>query len=279
MCLRQNQDINKLLFVPGKDHGLFERQDVIKDEGIIFDIKRYAIHDGPGIRTTIFLKGCPLSCRWCHNPESRSSQLEKVILSNNIKEAIGRKITVSELFNTIKKDIIFYDESGGGVTFSGGEPLMQSDFLYSILKLCKEEGIHTTVDTSGYADWALIEKIVPLSDLFLYDIKLLDEKEHIKYTGVGNALIINNLLKLIDLNKKIILRMPIIPAITNTEKNLSQFKDFIKSLPVRLPVEFLNFNIFATEKYHRFHLPLTIKYTDPISDDRLNALMTEFNNI
>ena len=250
-----------------------------KNDGLIFDIKRYAIHDGPGIRTTVFLKGCPLSCWWCHNPESRSPGVEKFILSSNIEEIIGQKITADELLNIIKKDIIFYDESGGGVTFSGGEPLMQLDFLYSILKRCKEEGIHTTIDTSGYANWELIEKIIPLSDLFLYDIKLLDKEEHIKYTGVGNALIIENLLKLIKLNKKIILRMPIIPGITNTEDNLSQFKNFLKSLPIRLPVEFLNFNTFAPEKYHRFHLPLTIKYTEPIPDDRFNALMTEFNNI
>ena len=128
--------------------------------GIIFDIKKFAIHDGPGIRTTVFMKGCPLSCWWCHNPESRK-MIPQTILNNvtNQEKNIGRKITIDKLMQEIEKDIIFYDESDGGVTISGGEPFSQPEFLKALLKKCKERGIHTTVDTSGYYKRALLEEL------------------------------------------------------------------------------------------------------------------------
>ena len=249
------------------------------NEGIIFDIKRYAIHDGPGIRTTIFFKGCPLSCWWCHNPESHSLSVEKFRLIDSRTEIVGRRITAGELIDIIKKDMIFFEESGGGVTFGGGEPLMQPEFFTTMLRLCKEEGLHTTLDTSGYASWSILGKTMPLIDLYLYDIKLLDEEQHIKYTGVTNKNIIENLKRLLEAGKQIILRMAIIPGITNSEENLKAFKDLIKSLPVRPPVEFLNFNILAPEKYHRFNFPFRLTHSEPIPDDEFKRLMEEFNRI
>jgi len=249
------------------------------NEGIIFDIKRYAIHDGPGIRTTVFFKGCPLSCWWCHNPESRSLSVERFELSNNKTETVGRKITSSELLEIIKKDLIFFEESGGGVTFGGGEPLMQPEFLLTILKRCKEEGLHTTIDTTGYASRDILQKTAPFIDLYLYDIKLLNDREHLKYTGVSNKLILDNLRFLLDLKKNVILRMPIIPGVTDSENNLKLFKTFLNTIMPRPPVEFLNFNILAPAKYQRFNLPYRLAQTEPLSDEAFKRLTEEFRQI
>jgi len=169
------------------------------NEGIIFDIKRYAINDGPGIRTTVFLKGCPLNCWWCHNPEGINLNIEKLNINKKIntkinqKEKIGYKINVKDLTNELLKDYIFYKESGGGVTFSGGEPLIQIDFLHSILLECKKNNIKTAIDTCGYSTIKKIDKIYDYVDLFLYDIKFIDEKQHLKYTGKSNEKILSNL--------------------------------------------------------------------------------------
>ncbi|MFX1514452.1 MAG: 4Fe-4S cluster-binding domain-containing protein, partial [Promethearchaeota archaeon] len=172
----------------------------MKAKGIIFDVKKYAIHDGPGIRTTVFFKGCPLRCWWCHNPEGQKEGLETIIktqidkntLSDNQEETIGREVSVVEVITEIEKDQLFYDESGGGVTFSGGEPLMQPAFLNALLDACKEKELTTTLDTCGYASWNILKKIKDKIDLFLYDIKIIDNKEHQKYTGVSNNQILSN---------------------------------------------------------------------------------------
>ena len=165
--------------------------------GIIYDLKKYAIHDGPGIRTTVFLKGCPLDCWWCHNPESRKNEPQSsgkknlhknLALLNSDKNLIGIKVTTNEVMHEIRKDVLFYDESGGGVTFSGGEPLQQTDFLKMLLAECKAEHIHTVVDTSGYVEYKYFEEIRSLTDLFLYDLKFIDDALHLKYTGVSNRL-------------------------------------------------------------------------------------------
>ena len=145
-------------------------------KGMVFDIKKYAIHDGPGIRTTIFLKGCPMNCIWCHNPESQKIYSEEILKKRKInqkvfqdKEIIGKQMTINEVWEIIIKDKIFYDESKGGVTFSGGEPLYQPEFVSGIAKLCKESGIHTAVDTCGYIEPSVIKLLIPFTDLFLYD--------------------------------------------------------------------------------------------------------------
>ena len=182
-------------------------------KGIIFDIKHYAIHDGPGIRTTVFLKGCAASCWWCHNPESQCLEIEKTARTNTFdgicveeEEIVGNLMTVEEVMHEIMKDKVFYDESGGGATFSGGEPLIQPDFLKAVLKHCRNRGIHTTLDTTGYASWETFKSIIPNVDLFLYDIKFVDDSQHQKYTGVSNASILYNLKNLVRHKKKIILR-------------------------------------------------------------------------
>ena len=176
--------------------------------GVIFDLKKFAVHDGPGIRTTVFFKGCPLKCRWCHNPEGRHPELQAAFRgtrntgeksTDTTKDAmIGRTVSVQQLMREIKKDEIFYDQSGGGVTFSGGEPMMQIDFLFEILTACRKEGIATAVDTCGFTSYENFTRILPLVDLFLYDIKLIDDRTHKKYAGQSNRVILENLEKLSD---------------------------------------------------------------------------------
>jgi len=230
--------------------------------GIVFDIKRFAVHDGPGIRTTVFLKGCPLSCKWCHNPESIESktQLVRKIITLDGKsyeqeEIIGKKMTVSELMQEIEKDRIFFDESGGGVTFSGGEPLFQIKFLQKVLPECQKRGIHTCIDTSGFASKNDIISIMNSVDLFLYDLKLIDVAMHQKYTGVSNQRVLKNLIFLNDEMKKLIIRIPLIRDITDTDTNIDQMLVFLAPLSSVKKVNLLPYHRIAAAKYKRLGLP------------------------
>jgi pyruvate formate lyase activating enzyme len=222
--------------------------------GIIFDIKKYAIHDGPGIRTTLFLKGCPMDCWWCHNPEARDDITGK--LADRTRTA-----SVAEITREIAKDRIFYDQSGGGVTFSGGEPMAQPDFLLALLEACHGQGIDTAVDTCGYAPTEDFERIYDVTDLFLYDLKIMDDGLHTRYTGVSNAPVLRNLSLLVRKGFKVRLRIPLVPGITDTEGNLEAILDFMGSLPGINRVSLLPYNRFGEDKRSRFKL-----------DDRLGRL-------
>ena len=202
--------------------------------GLIFDIRRFSVHDGPGIRTTVFFKGCPLSCWWCHNPESRDPQAETSVKQLSLggkkisrEETTGKWSSVDDVMQEIERDHIFYDESEGGVTFSGGEPLMQEAFLVELLKACRQSGIHTTLDTSGYSTAEAMAHVAGLTDLILFDLKIMNEQLHLQYTGVSNGQILENLKFLIKKDKKLILRFPVIPGITDTAENISEMKSFI----------------------------------------------------
>jgi len=219
--------------------------------GTIFDIKRFAIHDGPGIRTTVFFKGCPLGCWWCHNPESRAPEPQEV---SSVKETIGRKVGVTEIIQEVVRDTVFYDQSGGGVTFSGGEPMLQLEFLKALLIACRGIELHTTVDTSGFAPWESFETLNGLVDLYLYDLKLIDESEHRRHTGVSNKSILHNLTRLAEGGAKINVRVPLIPGYTDTEKNLSDILTFIQTLPGLSGVSLLPYNPLGEDKARRFGL-------------------------
>jgi len=228
-------------------------------QGIIFDIKHYAIHDGPGIRTTVFLKGCPLDCWWCHNPESRSadifSYLKKDKINDRIlelEEVVGKKYTVGEVMEEIEKDIVFYEESGGGVTFSGGEPLKQYGFLLKLLKNCKKNEIHTCVDTTGFTNPEKLKEIAFYTDLFLFDLKHFDDKMHMKYTGVSNKQILDNLQLLDEMGKTIEIRYPLIPGMNDDEADLLRMFAFLKTLKNNPPVSVLPYHKIGSHKYSRF---------------------------
>lgn len=255
-------------------------------KGYIFDIKKFAIHDGPGIRTTVFLQGCPLSCWWCHNPESirqyikdsaspkESDQIPIACVS--IDNPLIKTLTADELLIEIQKDIIFYEESGGGVTFSGGEPLVQHQFLKIALEECRKNDIHTVVDTSGYTPYPVFESINDYVDLYLYDLKIVDAADHEKYTGVSNELIINNMKKLVRDGKKLNLRVPLIPGVSDTEYNLTQLTKLIKPYINSVSIDFLPYNKFAESKYSRFNKNPKLGKLEAQSADVLNKIKIDF---
>lgn len=240
--------------------------------GFVFDIKKFAIHDGPGIRTTVFLKGCPLRCWWCHNPESI-----KQIPSNRSFEyetnGITKKYSVNELFGIIQKDLIFYDESGGGVTFSGGEPLIQTSFLIKILKICNSNSIATAIDTSGYAPTESFKKLLELTNLFLYDLKLMDDSEHEKYTGVSNNLIKKNLEYLNSHNANITVRVPLIPGITDTKRNLVELTNYVYKLKNVKKIVLLPYNKLAEDKYRRLNEKSKLGNLETQTSEKLEELL------
>ena len=276
----------------------------MKNKAIIFNIKRYAIHDGPGIRTTVFFKGCPLNCSWCHNPESKSHKKElfynqkkcincfdcvdacnkdalslvnnKLALKrekctgcfdcvnvcfNNALQKAGKIYTVDELFNEINKDSVFHEESGGGITCSGGEPMMQIDFLEEFLKVCKNRKVHTAIDTSGYAESDNFKRILKYTDLFLYDIKFISETKHKKYTGLGNKKIINNLRLLKNNNASIRIRIPVIPDI-NGKDEINEIIKFVDKIGIK-KVDVLPYHQAGINKEYRLGKQNVKKYKKP----------------
>lgn len=247
-------------------------------KGIIFDIKRFAVHDGPGIRTTVFLKGCPLSCKWCHNPEGinpelvvapKTVQIEDKVFTED--EAIGCEISSKDLLAEILKEKIFMDESAGGVTFSGGEPLYQHLFLIEMLSLCKREGIHTALDTSGFANWKIVQKVLPFTDLFLYDLKMMDDVLHEEYTGVSNKIILRNLSNILAKGKKLRVRIPMIPGVTLTEQNVKKTIRFLKRQEYPVDgVDLLPYHNIANHKYSRLNMKNAFKDIQSLSKDGLN---------
>lgn len=265
--------------------------------GLIFDIRRYAVHDGPGIRTTLFLKGCPLACWWCHNPESQGAGPELIFREarcahcgecvaacpqgairmqgsvpvteaglclrcgacaeacpTQARQLTGRDWTVADVMAQVRRDVSFFDESGGGVTLSGGEPLYQPEFCAALLRACKAEDIHTALDTSGFAPWEVLDGLRESVDLFLYDVKLVDDDLHLKYTGVSNGIILDNLRRLADLGQHIILRVPLIPGITDGEENIRAIAGLAQALPGTPRVDLLPYHDAARLKYQRLGL-------------------------
>lgn len=293
----------------------------MENTGYIFDIKRYAVHDGPGIRTTVFLKGCPLKCWWCHNPEGISNKNDLMYFENKCihcqrcvqicplgaidfknstlhinrslcnncgkcsnacptgaLKSTAREVTVEKLMKEIQKDVLFYDSSEGGVTFSGGEPLFQHSFLREVLEKCKDSYINTALDTSGYASSEIFMSIADYTDVFLYDFKLADDKEHKKYTGVSNKIIKNNLRMLVDEGraKDIILRFPIIPGITDTKENIEGLIEFILSLKEKFKeINILPFHDVG-EKYKRLDKDYKMTVHGAPSREKLENIVERF---
>lgn len=276
----------------GKGRRAYEDAGMIL-KATIFDIERNSYVDGPGIRTTVFFKGCNLRCAWCHNPESQSPKPQMMFYKNkctgcgkckekcpnhlescelcgkctlycphDAREICGKEYTVDEVMREILKDKAFYDHSGGGVTFSGGECMLQIDFLEEILKTCKENGIHTAVDTAGHVPYEYFERILPYTNLFLYDVKCYDSEKHKKYTGVRNELILENLKKLLATGKSVWVRIPIIPTVNDTVEESQRIKAYISSCGKPEKIELLPYHAMGEHKYaainresHMFPIP------------------------
>lgn len=225
----------------------------------IFDIKRFAIHDGPGIRTTVFFKGCPLECGWCHNPEGIPMDTERfteeitfdgVRLQKQVE--VGKWMEVGELMDELQRDRIYMEESGGGISFSGGEPLRQPDALFRLLELSRERNIHTTVDTSGYASTGNMEKVSELADLILFDLKTLNDEKHREYTGVSNRKILRNLEKILEGPAGVIVRIPVVPGFNDSNKDTGAMLDYLRGLKRIDAVDILAYHPYGIHKYRRF---------------------------
>ena len=253
-----------------------------ENKGIIFDIKRYAVNDGPGLRVTVFLKGCPLKCLWCHNPESQSPMPETIERTRRVgersftyMETIGKPYAVQELMLQIDKDWLFMEESGGGVTFSGGEPLMQADFLEAALIACKERGYHTAVDTSGYASPIVLKRIAEYTDLFLFDIKHLNPECHKKGTGGELETVLNSLDILSNTGKNIIVRFPFIPGYNNNIEQLNGLKSLLSEKGIK-EIHILPFHKIGDGKYYRMNMANSMANTIPPSDKETEQVCNFF---
>lgn len=222
--------------------------DYLNVTGRIFDIQKFSVHDGPGIRTIVFLKGCALRCRWCCNPESQSYDIQ-TMMQNGKPKTIGRDVTVDEVLRTVKQDIPYYRRSGGGMTLSGGEMLCQSDFAYALLRSAKESAINTAVETTGFAPYEKIEKLLPYIDTVLMDIKHIDAAKHKQFTTQSNELILENAVKIAENAKKLIIRVPVIPTFNDTEEEIGAIARFASSLKGVEEINLLPYHRFGKDKY------------------------------
>ena len=195
-------------------------KDILLQKGRIFDIQKYSVHDGPGIRTIVFLKGCPLSCKWCCNPESQSRAIQTMVV-NGEEKVMGRDVTVEEVMEEVIKDIVHFRRSGGGLTLSGGECLMQSEFSSSLLQAAHAYGITTAIETTGYASFEMMEdKILPFTDTVLMDIKHMNNAKHKLFTGVENERILSNAKKMAASGANMIIRTPVVPTFNDTPEEI-----------------------------------------------------------
>jgi len=287
------------------------------EKGMVFDIQRFSLHDGPGIRTVLFLKGCSLQCRWCSNPESQLPRPEvmytklncvncgnciSVCPSNSLVptsagirinyetcracglcveacntdalKLYGKEYTVEEVVLSLLKDRLYYESSGGGVTISGGEPLCQDDFIAEVLKKLKNLRIHTAVETAGSVDWQSFEKIVDYTDLFLYDIKHLQVTEHKKGTGKDNTVIISNLNKIFELEKKVIIRLPLIPEYNMGQEHISDLVRFLKGKKIDA-VHLLPYHRLGIGKYEKLGKKYELSNLNPPTTEEITRIEQE----
>ena len=241
-------------------------------KGIIFDIQRFSVHDGPGIRTIVFLKGCPLRCKWCCNPESQSHEIEEMVMSGK-KKVVGKDVTAGEVIEEVERDQIFYKRSGGGITLSGGESLMQADFASALLALAHEKGINTAMESTAFADFSVIEKVLPHLDLYLMDIKHIDREKHKNFTGQYNDKILENAQKIARSSVKLIIRTPVIPTFNDTEEEIRAIAKFASSLPGVEEMHLLPYHRRGSDKYAGLNREYSLAHIDPPSKEKMDKLL------
>lgn len=217
-------------------------------QGTIFSIEEFALNDGPGIRTTVFFKGCPLRCSWCHNPEGLSFAPQTIQTADG-KRICGERISARQLVQRLAKDADVLKMSGGGVTVTGGEPLAQPDFLEQLLILLRKQNIHTAIETSGHAPAKIFQRIAPLADLILFDIKTMDPAAHKTHTGADNTLILENLKWLCESGRQLVVRLPLIPHVNDSTAQMEAVRELVQNAAGLVRVELLRYHKTAGAKY------------------------------
>ncbi|GHV52782.1 glycyl-radical enzyme activating protein [Synergistales bacterium] len=282
--------------------------------GMVFDIKRYTLHDGPGIRVSVHMKGCPLSCAWCHNPESQDftprplfrkdrcigcgecvsacphGAVAPVALGpatntllcsgegrcadacpSGARELCGKNMTVDDVMREILKERMFFEQSGGGVTLTGGEPLCQCDFVLELLEACKRYELRTAIDTGGFVSAESLLATVPLTDLYLYDVKIMDPQKHREYTGADNEVILSNLARLGESGAAIYARLPFIPGVNGDDKNVASTADFLSGIKGVVQLNLLPYHTAARDKHSRWNMDFRLEDVLPPTEQALRA--------
>jgi pyruvate formate lyase activating enzyme len=292
----------------------------MEPQGIVFDIQRFSLHDGPGVRTTVFLKGCPARCAWCHNPESQDPEPEVLVATGGrciacgacieacplgmpdpgqrksdeeraaclrcgacadacptgARRLAGRAMSVAEVMAEVGADRVFFEESAGGVTFSGGEPLLQAEFLLALLRAARRAGLHTAVDTCGAVGWERIAAVAPFTDLFLFDLKLFDDARHRAATGVSNRPILANLRALTAIHDGVRLRIPIVPGINDDAAGLAESARFVASLRGVGRVDLLPYHGTGAQKFVRTGRAYPLDGLAPPTPEQMEACAAPF---
>ena len=308
------------LIRPRKTATLRSRPTARMESGLVFNVQRYSLHDGPGIRTTIFLKGCPLCCQWCHNPESIAPRREIVIVDSRCvvcgecrsacplasamdgagplpprttgctqcgacidacptgaRQVIGRSVPITEIMHEVMRDRVFYEDSGGGVTISGGEPLSQPRFLIGLLQECKNQGIHAALDTTGFGQRDALLAAANLARLVLYDLKAFDEALHVKLTGVSNRIILSNLRELDREHPDVWIRLPVVPGFNDNLEDLRKIAEFVSTLRSVTLVNLLPFHRTGLHKFERLGLTHSLDGVETPSGETMQAIVDQFH--
>jgi pyruvate formate lyase activating enzyme len=257
-------------------------------KGLIFNVKRYSINDGPGIRVTFFMKGCPLNCMWCHNPEGINAFPEIVKQISRVGEneftsevELGTFYSVENILEILNKEKVFFNHSNGGVTFSGGEPMAQFDFLFKVLKACKANGYHTVIDTSGYSSELNYKNISAFTDLFLFDIKHMDDSKHLELTGVSNKGILDNYKLLLNEESEIHVRIPIVPGYNDDSEHLVKLRNFLLATKTDslTRINLLPYHKTGSSKYQRFNIRNRIENQEPPSKAKMQIIKKIFTEV
>ena len=248
-------------------------REIYETKGTVSEIQKFSVHDGPGIRTLVFLKGCPLRCKWCSNPENITVEPQYMVVQGKPK-LVGKQMTVEEVMQEVRKDMCYYRRSGGGLTVSGGEPYLQPKFTLALMMACREEGISTAIETSSFTDGKNVELLLPWLDVALCDIKHVDDDKHIRYTGQSNKNILENVRKVgLSKSTKLYIRIPVIPGFNSTEKEIGDITSYAAQIPGVRGIHLLPYHRLGETKYNGLGQEYELKGIEPMSPKEMESLL------